>query len=358
MGYRIFMIGFSANKGGVESFISNICSSLSSNYEVVLDMPTMEIDGKKWVRPANRHNFIKYRAFWRRFYRENHFDVVYFNTCDVVSIDALKFAKEGGVPVRIIHSHCTGNQEDIGGKQSLFHRWSERQSRKNLHKYATHLRACSESAGDWMFDGRPYQVIKNGIRISKYSFDSVRREHVAKLMNDGRGLKIGAIGRLSPQKNPFFTLDVFEQIIRLNDSAHCYYVGDGEYRSELEARIAEKGLREKVTLVGAVDNVNEWVSYLDCLVMPSLFEGLPFVLVEAQAAGLHALVSDTVSVESNITGLVDFMSLDKSIEEWAQRAIEIAEGGHTDVSKCLVEAGYSVERSAQVIMDLISNSLS
>lgn len=355
--YRIFMIGFSANKGGVESYIKNIMSSLTSDFEVILSLPEMEIDGKRWVRPVSRHNYFAYRAFWRRFYRENHFDVLYFNTCDIVSIDALKFATEAGVPVRIIHSHSSGVQQAIGSKLSLFHRWSEHQSRKNLHRYATHLLACSESAGDWMFDGRPYQIIKNGITLSKYAFSKERKQSVSASQQHGGGLKIGAIGRLSPPKNIFYTLNIFEQILKQDATAHCYYIGDGEQRSELEQCIKERSLQDRITLAGAVTNVNEWVSYLDCLVMPSLFEGLPFVLVEAQAAGLHALVSDTVSQESNITGIVEFKSLQDTPAQWAQRAIEIAKTGHTDVSDKLSAAGFSVELSAQVIMNLIKTAL-
>lgn len=357
MSYRIFMIGFSANKGGVESYISNITNSLTSDFEVILSLPEMVIDGKRWVRPFNRHNYFAYRAFWRRFYSENHFDVVYFNTCDIVSIDALKFAAAAGVPVRIIHSHNTGVQQAIGVSQSLFHRWSERQSRKHLDKYATHLLACSESAGNWMFDGRPYKVIKNGITLSRYAYNDERKIKVSASQQHGEGLKIGAIGRLSPQKNVFYTLDIFEEILKQDATAHCYYIGDGEQRAELEQQISVRRLSERVTLVGAVPNVNEWVSYLDCLVMPSFFEGLPFVLVEAQAAGLHALVSDTVSQESNITGIVEFMSLQQSPEVWAQRLLEIACNGHTDVSEKLSAAGFSVEQSASVIMALIKNAL-
>ena len=92
---RVFMVGMSTDKGGVEAYISNLSGFLSDeNYEIVYSWPVMEVKGKTWVCPRNRHNYYKYAKFWKRFFKENHFDVVYYNTCDIVSVDMLKFAKK------------------------------------------------------------------------------------------------------------------------------------------------------------------------------------------------------------------------------------------------------------------------
>ena len=108
---RIFMVGMSTDKGGVEAYIRNLSGFLSDEkYEIVYAWPVMHIDGKIWECPENRHNYYKYVKFWKRFFKENHFDVIYYNACDIVSVDLLKFAKQAGVPVRIIHSHNTENQ--------------------------------------------------------------------------------------------------------------------------------------------------------------------------------------------------------------------------------------------------------
>ena len=130
------MIGYSANKGGVEAYISNLNENIDHReFEVIYQLPEMIIDGKKWVAPPNRHNYIKYRLFWKRFFRVNHFDALYLNTCDIVSIDPIKFAKHAGIPVRIIHSHSIGTQQGIDREMSLFHRISERRSRQNHAEY-------------------------------------------------------------------------------------------------------------------------------------------------------------------------------------------------------------------------------
>ena len=95
---RFFMVGMSTDKGGVEAFISNLCDNLPEKFEVIYCLPHMELDGKIWNCPPNRHNYIRYWKFWTRFFKENHFDVLYYNTCDIVSIDMLRFAKAAGVP--------------------------------------------------------------------------------------------------------------------------------------------------------------------------------------------------------------------------------------------------------------------
>jgi glycosyltransferase involved in cell wall biosynthesis len=353
---RIFMIGFSSNKGGVEAYISNLTDNLDTSvFEVIYSMPEMVIDGRTWIRPKNRHDYLKYWKFWKRFYAENQFDVVYFNTCDVVSIDALKFAKAAGIPVRIIHSHNTGNQQGIEQKMSLFHRLSEKKSRKTLSQYATHLFACSEVAGDWMFDGREYQVIKNGIQLSKYIFNQKSREKIRRNYGYGKERIVGIIGRLSSQKNPFFTVKILETLMDTPDMK-AVFVGDGEQRTEVEKAVRDIGLDEKVKFTGAVNNVNEWMSAVDCLLMPSLFEGLPFVLVEAQAAGLHCVVSSAVSEEANITGLVEFVDLEESVKTWAERVIDACNRPREDVQKKLIAAGYSIDDTAQKVSEIINKS--
>lgn len=353
---RVFMIGYSTDKGGVESYIKNLCREWQDEFDIVLHWPEMVIDGKIWKIPHNRHNYIKYCNFWRNFYRKNHFDAIYFNTCDIISIDTLKFAKDAGVPIRIIHSHSTGNQIERGGIIGVLHKIQERDSRKNINKYATHLLACSKSAGDWMFGLHKYTVIKNGIEIDNYIYSDERRTKIAScLKNIGKPV-IACLGRLDTQKNPFFSLEIFKEICRLNPEAQCLFIGDGEHREELKSKVKKAELQEKIIFTGPVDNVNEWLSYVDCLLMPSLFEGLPFALVEAQAAGIRSLVSDTVSGEANITRLVEYMSLEKQASEWAQRAFELAALPKMDVSDKLIEAGFSIHHSAKIVKDIINGT--
>lgn len=355
---RVFIIGMSTDKGGVESYIQNLCSNLSDlEYEFVYCWPIIKIGNKEWICPKNRHNYLNYCNFWKKFYRENAFDVVYYNTCDVVSIDQLIFAKNAGVSVRIIHAHNTGNQQSINQKMSLFHRISEKMSRNNIHKYATHFFACSKVAGDWMFDNRDYKIIKNGINISKYHFNPKWHTQCRERIGSEDGKLIGYIGRLDPQKNPLFAIKIVEEMTHQNPTAKFVMIGDGELASEVKFKIKEHGLEDNVILTGAVDNVYEWMSAIDCLIMPSLFEGLPFVLVEAQAAGLRCIVSSNVSEEANITGLVEYMDLEDGAAKWAEKALVACDSQRENVDQQLIEAGYSIQATADIVSKIIKASL-
>lgn len=351
------MIGYSPEKkGGVETYVSILGRYLSDEFEIIHRENIMNIDGKIWIMPLNRHNYLKYWLFWTKFFRENHFDAIYFNTCDLLSIDALKFTKSANVPVRIIHSHSADDKVWGKGLMLLFHTITERLSRKNLHKYATHLLACSQRAGEWMFDGRPFIIIKNGVDLQQYKFSEEKRSKIAMSLKNPSKKVIACIGRLSSVKNPFFSLEIFKKACEIDKDVQCIFIGDGEHRAKLERLVKEAGLEGRIIFTGAVENVNEWLSYMTALLMPSLFEGLPFALVEAQAAGIHALVSDTVSQESNITGLVEYKSLSDSTESWAKRIIELAELPRVDVSAKLEEAGFSIEKSAQIVKDILENA--
>lgn len=356
---RIFMVGMSRNKGGVESYIANLAAHLNADeFQLVYDGPEIVLDGEKWKRPANRHNYFKWYLFWKKFFRKGHFDCLYVNACDIVSIDLLRFGRSAGIPVRILHSHSSGNQQGITKKLSLFHRICEWRNRKVLHKYATHLLACSKVAGEWMFDGRPFQIVKNGIDLDKYAYRDGYRVKCRSAFNiDVHSPLVGCIGRLSPEKNPLRSMEIAGEVLRLCPDAHIVFIGDGELRPAVQQKAVDVGVADKVMFTGAVDNVNEWLSAVDCLMMPSLFEGLPFVLVEAQAAGLPCIVSSAVSKEADLTGLLKFVSLNESSAVWAQEILAHCVGQRPDTSRLLTDAGYSINESTKSIEKMLLKDL-
>lgn len=351
---RIFMVGYSGNKGGVETYIDQLTKALPE-YEFVLSLPEMTIDGKNWHRPVNRHHYVSYRLFWHRFFRENRFDAVYYNACDIVSIDMLRFAKRAGVPVRILHSHCTDNQQFINKRRGLPHRVSEQINRRTLDRYATHLLACSEDAGKWMFGNRKYTVINNGIDPEKFRYREAARKAVREQYGFGSKLLVGIVGRLSAQKNPAFTLKILEALFRLEPSAYAVFAGDGPLRRETMEEAERAGIRNRIEFPGTVENVAEWMSAMDVLLMPSLFEGLPFALIEAQASGLPCVVSSTITRDADLTGLVRFIGLDRTPEEWAETLAACTGRERTDHTAQIISAGYAVQNTAIRVKDMIES---
>ena len=348
------MIGYSGNKGGVETYIDQLIKELPQ-YEIILSTPEMTIDGKKWHRPKSRHHYFRYRSFWRSFFRENRFDAVYYNTCDIVSLDMLRFAKHAGIPARIIHSHCTDNQQFIRRHRNVLHMLSERINRKTLERYATHLLACSENAGRWMFGNRQFTVINNGIDTERFRYREEAGKAVREQYGFGENLLVGIIGRLSDQKNPAYALKILEALFRKEPSAYAVFVGEGPLRKETETAAAEAGIRNRIVFTGAADNVPAWMSAADVLLMPSLFEGLPFVLIEAQASGLPCVVSSTVTRDADLTGLIHFMDLDDPPELWAEALLTGRKQERTDYTDRIVSAGYSISHTAEQVANIIDN---
>ena len=354
---KIFIIGYSVNKGGVENYIDGLTASLDQErYKIVYSLPVMEIDGKIWRRPPNRHDYFRYRLFWRRFFRDNKFDVLYYNTCDVVSIEMLRFAKSARIPVRVIHSHCTGNQQAINKPLNLFHRLSERHNRRVLDRYATRFLACSQEAGEWMFDGRPFTVVKNGISLSKFRYSEENRRKVRQQIGVENEFLIGLLGRLAPQKNPLYAIRILQEFMARSSDARAVFLGDGELLGQTDEAAARAGVQNRVIFMGNVNNVSEWLSAFDVLLMPSLFEGTPFALIEAQANGLPCVVSSAVSRDVNQTGLISFVDLEEPAEVWASALLQAQGRRNPEAVEKLAAAGYDAEDTAQTVATILEET--
>ena len=207
-----------------------------------------------------------------------------------------------------------------------------------------------------MFGNRRFTVIKNGISLKKYAFSVASRMSCRAEIKSNAATIIGCVGRLDPQKNPLFAVEIARQLCLLDSSVHVAFIGDGELRTQVADAIENAHLTERVHLLGARDDVNQWYSAFDCLMMPSLFEGLPFVLVEAQAAGLSCVVSTEVSLDANITGLVEYVPLSESAREWAQIILHAGQKPRHDVSQKLIESGYSIEDTVKDVTAIIESA--
>lgn len=152
---------------------------------------------------------------------------------------------------------------------------------------------------------------------------------------------------ISLAKNPEMSVEIMKEISKLNATAKFVFVGDGELRPQVEQKIQEYNLEDRIVLLGPRDDANKWYSALDCLVMPSLFEGLPFTLVEAQAAGLSCVVSNTVSSDANITGLIEYVDLNQSTKVWAEHILKTCEKERLDTKEQLKKQGiqFKIQRS-------------
>ena len=213
----------------------------------------------------------------------------------------LEIAKRCGVPVRISHSHNTDFLTNHPLKRAL-----HEAARKRIPGSATHLFACSEAAGRFLYGNTVYDsgrvlLIRNAISADRFQFDTVAREHLRKEIGVDDRLLIGHIGRFDlRQKNQLFLLEAFASAKQSRPELMLALVGDGMDRAQIELRIRELSLTDDVLLLGYREDVGALYSAFDLFALPSLFEGLGIVLIEAQASGLNCIASDTVPHETQL----------------------------------------------------------
>ena len=168
----------------------------------------------------------------------------------------------------------------------------------------------------------------------------------------------GHVGRFAKQKNPLVLVDIFEEVIIRDNNAICWMIGEGPLRNEIEQRIDQKGLKGKIFLLGQRNNVPELMQAMDAFVFPSLFEGLSFVMIEAQAAGLPIIASDTLSKEHSVTDLMEYCSLDKPASFWAEQIIRMSnEYKRVDQSNKLRAAGYDIKAEYRRIEGILQHAI-
>lgn len=260
---------------------------------------------------------------------------------DCLSSVALKCAEECDIPVRIAHSHSSSAVKNI--KYPI-----KRHYMKKIPHYATDLFACGEQAGDWMFSGAPYQVIRNAIDTDKYTFS----KNIGEVVRDELGLNdnfiIGHVGNFTPAKNHVFLLDVFQEVLKLENSAKLLLVGGGEGLKHIEDKAKTMGVANNIIFTGSRTDVNRLMQTMDVFVFPSLYEGLPVTMIEAQSAGLRCILSNNVSNECVIVDeLVEKISLEKSPSEWAVHVVEQPNLVRRDFKEEIKKAGYDIRTAAK-----------
>lgn len=275
--------------------------------------------------------------------KEQNYDAVHIHTNSHTAVLELLAAKIAGCPVRIVHSHNTTC------KSVLLHRLLT----PFFNILYTHGFACGEEAGRWMFGNRPFSVINNGVDVAKFVYDKSKRDEIrTKLGVDDNQFFLGHVGMFNGVKNQQFVVEVVSELCKKNENYRLVLIGDGEQRNKVEEITKNLNLEDKVFFTGNIDNVSDYLSAIDLIVMPSLYEGLPLALIEQQANGLKCVVSDTITREVNKTGNVTFLSLNSPAEKWAE-VIESTkhEGDRGVVShnaiKDIIAAGYSIREEAK-----------
>ncbi|WP_240541394.1 glycosyltransferase [Bifidobacterium santillanense] len=273
--------------------------------------------------------------------------IIVHSHMNALSVFPLKAAKSATVPIRVAHSHSTSNPHEYvktAMKMAL---------RPFSKMYPTHFAACSTYTARWLFgdslvDKGEVRIIRNAIEPRTFSFNaSVRAVKRAELGVSDNQLLIGQVGRMCFQKNQLFTLDVFAELLRRRPDAVLVLAGDGDMMNEVKARIHQLGIERSVQVLGMRTDMNELCQAFDVLALPSTYEGLSVVAVEAQASGLPILTSDQVSRETSIIpGLMQFLPITNT-EPWVSALLKARPTPiRPDKQAAIQSAGYDITDSA------------
>jgi glycosyltransferase involved in cell wall biosynthesis len=358
---RILHVVVNMNRGGAETLIMNLYRNIDRSKvqfdfltckEGVFDSEIREMGGQihriPYVTEVGHSGYVKKL---NQFFEANSNYSIIHSHMDKMSGLVLRAAKRANVPVRIAHSHSIRSEGRVTART---YKWYVG---KSVTKSATHLYACSNTAASWLFKGKSKKafILKNGIDYSQFQFSlDVRKVIRTKLQLDNNSLVIGHVGRFSHPKNHLFLLEVFSELLKKIPNAQLVLVGGGTLKSKIEEKVKELHLEENVKLLGIREDIHLLLQAFDLFVFPSLHEGLGVALIEAQAAGLPCIISDSITNEVDMgVGMVQYVPL-KNKKVWVERILNAAKQNlsRNTPESALNQQGYNIQKTAGVTQDM------
>ena len=366
---HVLQIIKSMNQGGAENFTMNVYRNIDRTkiqFDFLLFKETnyfeneiLEKGGKIFKLPPRNQGVIQFIRKLYQFFKKNagHYDAIHVTVSSLSSIEPLLIGAWFRIPIRIIHAH--NSQCEKGLKHLLLH-WF---SKLTVNWGATQGLACSGNAKDWVFSytllNKNAKIIKNGIDLKHFAFNNdIRIRKREELGVNPRDIVFGHAGRFVPEKNHSFILKVFRRIHQKNDNTRLLLVGNGINFDKVKKEAEQMNLSDSVSFLGIRPDVNELLQAMDAIVFPSVFEGLPVFLVEAQAAGLPLFISDKITKTVDVTGNVAFLNIDDEPEIWSDYILEkMPVFKREDTSQKIQQAGYSIADVVKELEKIYSNQL-
>lgn len=310
------------------------------------DEEIKKLGGHIYVLPKFRvYNYLTYRKAVQDFFKKHHeFRVVQGHMTSTAGI-YLPIAKKCGVPVTVAHSRNAGVAKGAKGIATRFFR-------RNLVQKADYCFACSELAGKDVFgeeamrQGR-VKIIHNAIDAGRFTYDPQKRTEVREHLGISDQLVIGHVGRFDYQKNHPFLIDIFAKLCEIRQDALLLLLGEGSGMDNIKGKCRALGIMNKVKFLGNQRQPEDYYQAMDVFLLPSFYEGLPGVLMEAQAAGLRCFVSDTVTREAKATDLVAYLSIERPAGDWAEKIAASASYKRCNTCQMMRDAGFDVSAQAE-----------
>lgn len=338
--------------GGLETMIMNYYRKIDRNKiqfdflthrpeteEKDYDNEIKELGGRIYHLPRLNPFSNRYRRKLENFFdKHKEYKIIHVHQ-DCMSGLILKIAKKKGIPVRIAHCHSSNQDKNIKYLIKYVYKHI-------INKYSTGLFACGKTAGEWMFGKKAtFTILPNAIDTDKYVFSSYKRV----LMRKELGLPedafvIGHVGRFSEVKNHRFIIELCELVLKQKRNTYVLFVGQGELMEEVRELVTQKCLNNMIKFLGLRKDVPDLMQAMDVFVLPSLYEGLPVSVIEAQASGLPCLISENVPLDCAITDLVKQVQLNTL--KWGKAIIQLKDFERKNTQEEIKKASFDINNNA------------
>jgi glycosyltransferase involved in cell wall biosynthesis len=353
---RILQIGMTHNYGGIETFLLNIYKNIDRS-KIQFDFIDMyngiafceeikKLGGNIYFVPFFKKHPIKNFFALYRLIKRNKYNVIHSNMLSCAYILPLIAAKLAGVKKIIAHSHSSSTDRNL--LRHILHYINK----PFLRFFANIYCSCSKEAARWLFTksirGR-VTAVKNAINVEDFIFNRIERDKKRKELNLDGKIVFGAVSRFSKTKNHSFMIDVFEEIYKINDNSFLLLIGSGDLENNIKQKVSNKKLQENVLFLGMRSDIASLLWAIDAFLMPSLYEGLPIVGIEAQASGLPCFFSDAITDELNIAN-AKFISLKKNAKQWADYILKTLEGFQREnTASNIIKAGFNIRDAVSIM---------
>jgi len=368
MAERILVLINTLSVGGAETFIMKVFRATDPQkyvYDFLINDKTEAVYEKEVLQLGGRvyhgyfkveHPFKNLWAIYKTVKQGEYKKVFVFSQHPIVFLNLL-MASLGGAKVRVVRS----TNSACGGKASTL---LATICRPLMNLLVTKAVAPSKEAAEWLFGKRKVRrgevtILKNGLDLNEYYYC----EELCKKVKEELGYAqddfvVGHVGRFNQQKNHLFLIDIFAALHKKNTKSKLMLLGKGETMPEVKKRVEEYGLTDAVSFMGVRSDVSKCLHAMDVFIFPSLYEGLPNVIVEAQATGVPCMLADTISKEVRFTKLVRFESLHSSASEWADKVLSfVNEQPKYDTRKEIEDSGYSISSTVAFLETLFNDSI-
>ena len=350
---RVLQIVTYMGRGGLETMLMNYFRSIDRNkvqfdflvhrnFEAAYDKEIQKLGGRIYHIPPLNPFSRKYHSALDKFFSEHKYHIVHSHL-DCMSAYPLSHAKKAGIPVRIAHAHSKSQDKNVKYPLKIL-------SKTFIPQYATHLFAFGKEAGEWMFNGKDFQILRNAIDSRRYSYSDTVRQEIRKEFQIQDKFVIGHVGRFSPPKNHEFIVEIFNNLQKKRPNSILFLVGDGKERGKIEEKVKLMNISDKVIFAGVRSDINRLLQGMDMFFFPSLYEGLGIAVIEAQASGLPCVISTEVPEEVMITDLVQRLPLTESFDKWVDALFKADNFSHRNgYTAAIKREGYDINDNARLL---------